>query len=143
METLHSGSSLVRQMVDEFEVNSRNGLFQCIVHPPLAISIKAFRMMLRDQALPTSFLKGSLTHILLALDFLHTEAKVVHTGQSSTKEGQTIVSVSRLPNMSIDIQESNILLGMNEETAEHDLENFEKEELTSPGPHKVDGDRVI
>jgi serine/threonine-protein kinase SRPK3 len=32
---------------------------------------------------------------------------------------------------------------MNERTAEHDLENFEKEELISPTPRKIDGDRLI
>src|SRR5882724_5039330 len=42
-----------------------------------------------------------------------------------------------------DIQESNVLLGMNEQTAEHNLDNFEKNELTSPSAHKIEGDRVI
>lgn len=32
---------------------------------------------------------------------------------------------------------------MNEGTAEHDLDNFEKAEMTSPTARKVDGDRVI
>jgi serine/threonine-protein kinase SRPK3 len=32
---------------------------------------------------------------------------------------------------------------MNEETAEQDLEKFEKDELISPGARKIDGDRVI
>ena len=45
--------------------------------------------------------------------------------------------------MLTDIQESNVLLGMNEQTAEHDLDNFEKLELTSPSARKIDGDRVI
>jgi len=45
--------------------------------------------------------------------------------------------------MPTDIQESNILLGMNEETAERDLDDFEKNELISPSPRKIDGDRVI
>ena len=45
--------------------------------------------------------------------------------------------------MPTDIQESNILLGMNEETAERDLDDFEKNELTSPSSRKIDGDRVI
>ena len=45
--------------------------------------------------------------------------------------------------MLTDIQESNVLLGMNEQTAEHDLDNFEKNELTSPSACKIDGDRVI
>jgi len=45
--------------------------------------------------------------------------------------------------MPVDLQESNILLGMNEKTAQHDMEIFEKEELTFPGPRKIDKDRVI
>ena len=32
---------------------------------------------------------------------------------------------------------------MNDETAEQDLEKFEKGELTSPGARKIEGDRVI
>jgi serine/threonine-protein kinase SRPK3 len=94
MKTIHPGSSLIRQMLDEFEVNSKNGLFQCVVHPPLAISIKAFRRMLPDRALPISLLKAVLKHLLLSLDFLHTEAKVIHTGKSSRNEEQTIVFYS-------------------------------------------------
>ncbi|KAI6018886.1 putative CDK4/6 [Pisolithus marmoratus] len=121
MKTIHSGSLLVRRMLDEFELNSKNGLFQCVVYPPLAISIKAFRRMLPSRALPISLLKLVLQHLLLSLDFLHSEAKVIHT----------------------DVQENDILLGMDDKTAEHDLENFEVEELTSPGPRKIDRDRVI
>lgn len=33
-----------------------------------------------DKVLPEDLLKPTLIHILLALDFLHTEAKIVHTG---------------------------------------------------------------
>ncbi|KAI0284439.1 kinase-like domain-containing protein [Russula brevipes] len=121
IKTSHSGSLLVRQMLDDFQVDSKNGVFQCVVHPPLAISIKAFRRMLPDRALPVSLVKLVLKHLLLGLDFLHTEAKVIHT----------------------DIQESNVLLGMNEQTAERDFDNFEKNELTSPSARKIEGDRVI
>jgi serine/threonine-protein kinase SRPK3 len=42
--------------------------------------------------------------------------------------------------MPTDIQESNVLLGMNEQTAEHDLDNFESKELTSPSTRKIDED---
>lgn len=74
------GSLFVRQMLDEFQVESKTGVFQCVVHVPLAVSIKTFRRMLSERALPVSFLKLVLKHILLSLDFLHTEAKVIHTG---------------------------------------------------------------
>jgi serine/threonine-protein kinase SRPK3 len=42
-----------------------------------------------------------------------------------------------------DIQESTILLGMNEETVVQDLNTFEEAELASPSARKVDGGRVI
>jgi serine/threonine-protein kinase SRPK3 len=70
-------------MLDEFQVNSKNGIFHCVVHPPLAISIKAFRRMFHDRTLPVDFVKAVLKHLLLSLDFLHTEAKVIHTGESN------------------------------------------------------------
>ena len=83
IKTSHSGPLLVRQMLDNFQVDNKNGIFQCVVHPPLAISIKAFRRMLPERALPVSFVKLVLKHLLLGLDFLHTEAKVIHTGESN------------------------------------------------------------
>jgi serine/threonine-protein kinase SRPK3 len=89
IKTNHSGSLLVRRMLDDFQVDSKNGVFQCVVHPPLAISVKAFRRMLPDRALPVSLVKLVIKHLLLALDFLHTEAKVIHTGESNRIQGRT------------------------------------------------------
>ena len=83
-KTKHPGSLLIRQMLDEFQVNSQNGTFHCFVHPPLAISLKAFRRLLPDRALPVDLLKVVLKHLLISLDFLHTVAKVIHTGTSNT-----------------------------------------------------------
>ena len=84
IKTNHPGSLLIRQMLDEFQVNSQNGIFHCFVHPPLAISLKAFRRLLPERSLPIGLLKGVLKHLLISLDFLHTEAKVIHTGTSKT-----------------------------------------------------------
>ncbi|KAJ8081028.1 hypothetical protein PM082_017868 [Marasmius tenuissimus] len=117
----HAGSSNVRRVLDAFKVDSKDGTFQCVVHPPLAISAEAFRKMFRDRALPTVILKPLLRHLFLALDFLHTEARVIHT----------------------DIQANNLLLGMNEHTSEQDLDEFEQGELDHPSARKMDGERVI
>lgn len=76
----HPGSLLIRQMLDEFKVDSQNGKFHCIVYSPLAISLKAFRNLFPERALPVDLLKMVLKHLLISLDFLHTEAKVIHTG---------------------------------------------------------------
>lgn len=74
--------------------------FQCVVHPPLAISVKAFRRMLPDPVLPPAFIKTLLQHLLLSLDYLYTEVKVMRTGKSKPKRGTDHsthqVSLSRL-----------------------------------------------
>jgi serine/threonine-protein kinase SRPK3 len=83
IRTNHAGSLLIRQLLDEFQVNSKNGIFYCLVHPPLAISVKTFKRFFPERALPHDLLKMVLKHLLLSLDFLHTEAKLIHTGTSN------------------------------------------------------------
>jgi serine/threonine-protein kinase SRPK3 len=77
-------------MLDEFVIESKYGVFQGITYPPLAISLKAFRTMLPKRALPVGLLKLVLKHLLLVLDFLHTEAKVVHTGKATAMQEQML-----------------------------------------------------
>ncbi|KAH9841134.1 putative CDK4/6 [Rhodofomes roseus] len=121
IRTSHAGSILVRQTLDEFEITRQAQKYQAIVYSPLAITLRGFRKMFRDQALSVQLLRLVLKHIFIALDFLHTEARVIHT----------------------DIQEKNILLGLDDNTAEDDLNKFEQQEFESPSPRKIDGDRVI
>ncbi|PIL35319.1 hypothetical protein GSI_02044 [Ganoderma sinense ZZ0214-1] len=132
--TLHGGRKLIRTLLDHFEltlpeqaVSSENEAqpgdeaappqtFQCLVHKPMLMSLFAFR---DGRQLPESFLKLVLKHILLTLDYLHSQAKVIHT----------------------DLQEQNILLGLDYIPA---LEAFEEAERTSPVARKIiAGDRVI
>lgn len=44
------------------------------------MSLCELRNRTMEKVLPDDLLKPTLIHILLALDFLHTEAKLVHTG---------------------------------------------------------------
>ncbi|KAI0918236.1 hypothetical protein AcV7_007036 [Taiwanofungus camphoratus] len=92
-----------------------------IVYSPLAITLRGFREMLPTKSLPVALLRSVLKHMFLALDFLHIEAKVIPT----------------------DIQEKNILLGLDDNSAEDDLQVFETQGVESPGPRKIDGDRII
>ncbi|GIJ81647.1 hypothetical protein Asppvi_000146 [Aspergillus pseudoviridinutans] len=74
--------------------------------------------MLAAKVLPEKILKLTLSHVLLALDFLHTEAGIVHT----------------------DIQEKNIMLGIEDNSI---LADFEEGEKSHPSPRKIVGERVI
>ncbi|KAJ0415775.1 protein kinase [Aspergillus carlsbadensis] len=98
----HTGSILVRQALDDFQMTSAdNASHQCLT-----------------KTLPGNLVKPMLIHILLALDFLHTEAGIVHT----------------------DIQTKNIMLHVEDESI---LTDFEEAEKSNPSPSKLSGDRVI
>lgn len=44
------------------------------------MSLHEFRTQLRAKVLPEKIVKLTLVHLLLALDYLHAEAGIVHTG---------------------------------------------------------------
>jgi len=71
---------LVRTALDSFQFTSAGGIYQCLIHPPLGITLYEFRKQLTAKVLPEKIVKLTLLHVLLALDFLHTEAGIVHTG---------------------------------------------------------------
>lgn len=82
VKSSHTGSMLVRRAIDDFQISSTDNTYsyQCLVHPPLAISLYELRHRTIEKVLPEDLLKLTLIHTLLALDFLHTEAKTIHTG---------------------------------------------------------------
>ncbi|KAL4813556.1 kinase-like domain-containing protein, partial [Aspergillus spinulosporus] len=114
----HAGATLIRKALDDFQITSAEGGFQCLVHPPLGMSLYDFRTHLRDKVLPEAMVKLTLVHLLLALDYLHTEAGIIHT----------------------DIQEKNIMMAIEDMSI---LTDFEEEEKSNPSPRKVIGDRAI
>lgn len=67
-------------MLDNFEVTGPKGTYQCVVHEPLLTSVLHFQAGFDPPSLPEDLLKGLLQQVLLALDYLHTEANVIHTG---------------------------------------------------------------
>lgn len=76
----------------------------------------------------------SFAAILYALEFLHDDARLIHTGRS-------ILHSARLTaNSSSDIQENNVIVALEEREA---LEELEQSELTEPSPRKISGDRII
>lgn len=141
IRTTHAGSVLVRTMLDEFVLTHRDKEYQAVVHPPLATTLKGFRKIFPDKSLSVDLLRLVLKHVLLALDFLHTEAKVIHTGESRSPSFSVYVHLLKLL---IDIQEKNILLDLSDTSSQSDCNKFEMQEMESPSPRKiVDGDRII
>lgn len=79
-------------------------------------------------------LKPIIKYLLMALDFLHTEARVVHTAKSTPHFS------TRRTNFSLDIQEGNIMLGIEDDAI---FKTFEEEEWTEPSLRRIHGDHII
>ncbi|PYI20349.1 kinase domain protein [Aspergillus violaceofuscus CBS 115571] len=119
LNSSHIGSAYVRGLYDAFSIPGPDGTHQCLVHPPMHLSLNELRMLSKSRRLSEPLLKQALLCILQGLDFLHREAGVVHT----------------------DIRASNIMLSIDDDSM---LRDFEKAEQQNPSPRKViDDNRTI
>ncbi|RFU35784.1 hypothetical protein B7463_g585, partial [Scytalidium lignicola] len=108
----HPGRAYVRTIQDSFVVTSRAGNpHRCLVHEVLSNDILSLRYVHPDQKMPEAMLKQILIHLLLALDFLHSECHIIHT----------------------DIKEENILLGL---IGPFVLEKLDTEEIAASSLYK-------
>lgn len=72
-------------MLDAFTADGPSGRHQCLVHEPLLTSISHLQASLANQRINEDILKMLLKELLVALDYLHTEAQLVHTGGVTIK----------------------------------------------------------
>ena len=79
----HPGRDAVRSLHDTFDIDGPHGQHRCLVHPPLWESVLTFLQRNPVRRLPTPVLAFVLKRLFLALDYLHTECKVIHTGLCS------------------------------------------------------------
>ena len=78
--TSNPGALLVRELLDSFKATGPAGEHQCLVHEPLGMSMETLRQLSPGRKVPENLLKAFLNHLLQALDFLHTDAKMIHAG---------------------------------------------------------------
>lgn len=76
----HPGHPHVRTALDIFAIERQGGNHQCLVQAPMWDSWRDLLHRNPSGRFSTPLLKGGLRHLLLALDYLHTECKLVHTG---------------------------------------------------------------
>lgn len=81
----HPGRAAVRQLLDSFDVAGPDGSHRCLVHPPLWESLLTFQNRNPVRRLPKPIMALSLYRVFLALDFLHTECRLIHTGKFSLR----------------------------------------------------------
>ncbi|BCS18372.1 uncharacterized protein APUU_11200A [Aspergillus puulaauensis] len=77
----HPGRKAVRSLLDSFNIDGPDDKHQCLVHPPLFESVWEFLHRNPVQRLPEPIVAFTLHRLFLALDYLHTECKVIHTAE--------------------------------------------------------------
>lgn len=81
VETDHAGKNLIRQLWDYFFLEGPHGRHMCLVHQPLGLSVDQFLYFFPGRVMNLDALKPCLRQVLGIVDFLHTEARVIHTGK--------------------------------------------------------------
>ena len=136
ISSTHEGVSRVRKLLDSFNIQAAHGSHHCLIHEPLGISLATFRDVI---SLPEPLFKEVLKYLLKTLDFLHTEAGIVHTGPSALPLDSCTLS-SLTPKAYADLQARNLHLGIRDQSI---LRAFEENELADPSPRKRVGDHFI
>ncbi|KAI1999914.1 hypothetical protein LOZ67_003319 [Ophidiomyces ophidiicola] len=112
----HPGRNAVRMLLDSFEVHGPTDKHRCLVHPPLWESVLTFLRRNPIHRLPVPVMAAVLQYLFLALDYLHSECKIIHG----------------------DIKSDNIMLGIADDSV---FTRFEASGLQTPCARKeLDGD---
>jgi hypothetical protein len=80
VKSQHLGYPLVRTIRDQFVVTGPTGQHHCLVHTPLSIKLSVLHRLMPNERFPSNVTRSFAWHILKALDFLHSEARVIHCG---------------------------------------------------------------
>ena len=83
LQTSHEGQKYIRKMYDSFELQGPHGRHTCLVHQPLGISLGELKELAPDGLFSAELIRQTLRCILSGLQFLHKEARVIHTGTSN------------------------------------------------------------
>lgn len=122
----HPGQKFVRLISDSFEVTGPHGIHTCLLYPPAGLDMRDCMQCLPGGTLAVPLVRAVVRNILLALNYLH-QANIIHTGTF----GDSLIHVTLIANIVLDIQPNNILAGVEDESL---LSTLEQSELSSPSP---------
>ncbi|KAF7186687.1 Serine/threonine-protein kinase SRPK [Pseudocercospora fuligena] len=118
LKSKHPGQQYVRRMLDSFEVEGPHGKHICLVHQPFGMNFDQLKDLCPNELFTPALIRESFRDILDGLEYLHKEAKVIHT----------------------DLQPSNLLLGVLDQTV---FAKYEQQQIHDPVPRKELPDRTI
>lgn len=133
------GKQVIRDLITHFTISGPSGKHICLVQEPLGANLRTAQL-LNPGMLDAYFIKALLCEVLEGLDFLHNEAKVVHTG--ALIHGLLSQLALRSHNLTdkTDIQPSNLMWSLFDKSV---FTRLEESEQKCPSPRKVLKDRSI
>ena len=123
----HEGYSVVRTLLDCFEVPGPHGSHICMVHEPMREPISIFRHHFQGKHFDPDLLRSIVKILLQGLDYQHRQCHVIHTGQSAPGL-ETITLMS-----SEDLNPNNILVRFEQP---YPLDKFVQGEVDLPSEQK-------
>jgi serine/threonine-protein kinase SRPK3 len=79
-DSSHQGRGNIRRLQDSFEVISSHGNHIILVFEAAQMSLRDMKLVFQQDGFDEDFVRGAIIELLKALDFLHTQGEVVHTG---------------------------------------------------------------
>lgn len=80
METTHEGVRYIREILGRFEITGPSGSeHACFVFDVAGLHLQDLEKIYPGHRLPTNLAKDVMRNVLQAMDFLHSEAGIVHT----------------------------------------------------------------
>jgi len=76
----HGGYTIVRRLHDVFTVANGDEEHSCAVYELMREPLNEFRWRLKDERIPLHLFKLYMIILLEALDYLHSECHIIHTG---------------------------------------------------------------
>ena len=77
----HRGCTILRTCLDDFEVTGPEGKHICLVYEAMREPLWILQRRFIDRKIPLPIAKAYIYFLLVGLDYLHSECKVVHGGE--------------------------------------------------------------
>ncbi|OAL69972.1 hypothetical protein A7D00_6011 [Trichophyton violaceum] len=118
----HRGHLILRTCLDAFDLIGPKGKHMCLVYEPMREPLWIFRKRFISRQIPLPIAKTYIFFLLVGLDYLHSECKIVHTGDTLFPFYLRITSTNTL----LDLKLDNILMSFESDEI---LTSFVKKKL--------------
>ncbi|KAI9373394.1 kinase-like protein [Aspergillus egyptiacus] len=82
----HRGHSVIRTLLDSFQVQGPEGSHSCLVYPPMREPLSIYQRCFDVGKMPLPLIKTYIRALLTGLDYLHKECWIVHTVYQSRND---------------------------------------------------------